>query len=53
MTKEELKAMISIVIYNCVTIVSFTTLAIVVNKWWIIFFALMFVQSCSYKPKDK
>lgn len=51
MTKEELKLLISVVIYNCVTIVSFTGLAITVDKWWVVLFALLFTQSCSYKTK--
>jgi hypothetical protein len=37
--------MIGYIIYNIVNLGCFTTLAIVFDKWWIIFFALLFVTT--------
>jgi hypothetical protein len=33
------------IIYNIINLICFTTLAIVFNKWWIIFFAILFVMT--------
>jgi len=52
MNKEDVKAVISTNIYNCVTIVSFTGLAITVDKWWVVLFALLFVKTFSYKSSN-
>lgn len=39
------KIVIACMIKNCVAIICFTILAIVFNKWWIIFFAYLFLTS--------
>ena len=38
------------VIINCVSLVCFTILAIVFNKWWIVFFSTLFY---AYVGKDE
>ena len=41
------------IIYNIVNLICFTTLANVFNKWWIIFFALLFVMIPSVLIKHR
>lgn len=38
---------------NCVVIICFTILAIIFNKWWIIFFAILFMTSYEHKETTK
>lgn len=40
------------VVKNSITIICFTTLAIMFNKWWIIFFALLFSSSFQTQHKS-
>jgi predicted secreted protein len=39
------------VIYNLCVLLCFAGLALFFNKWWIIFFAILFIEN--YKHKDK
>ena len=39
-----------VVIRNSISLICFTILAIIFKKWWIVFFAILFV---SYIGKDK
>ena len=57
MTEERLKELelrkklnILVVIRNSVSLVCFTVLAIVFNKWWIVFFSILFY---AYVDKDE
>lgn len=57
MSEERLKELelrkklnILVVIRNCVSLVCFTILAIVFNKWWIVFFSILFY---AYVGKDE
>ena len=36
-------------IKNCITLICFTILAIVFNKWWIIFFSIIFLTTFESK----
>jgi hypothetical protein len=40
-------------IYNSIDLVCFTILAIVFNKWWIIFFALLFIMIPQVKLRHR
>ena len=41
------------ILYNIVSVVCFTILAMIFNKWWIVFFALLFIRDISIKTTDK
>lgn len=41
------------ILYNIASVVCFTILAIIFNKWWIVFFALLFIRDISIKTTDK
>lgn len=41
---------ILMVLRNCISLICFTILAIIFNKWWIVFFAILFT---SFIDKDK
>ena len=40
-------------LYNIASVVCFTILAIIFNKWWIVFFALLFIRDISIKTTDE
>lgn len=56
MSKEEINCYIFLnllfVIENSISLICFTILAIIFNKWWIIFFALLFLSNIG-KSEDK
>ncbi len=39
-------------IKNCITLICFTILAIVFNKWWIVLFSALFVVSVGKKNRS-
>ena len=39
-------------IKNCITLICFTILAIVFNKWWIVLFSALFVVSVGEKSRS-
>ncbi len=41
-----------VVIKNSINIICFTILAIVFNKWWIVFFALLFSTSVGKNKEE-
>lgn len=41
------------ILYNIASVVCFTILAIIFNKWWIVFFALLFIRDISIKTTDE
>ena len=41
------------ILYNIASVVCFTILAIIFNKWWIVFFSLLFVRYISIETTDK
>lgn len=41
------------ILYNIACVVCFTILAIIFNKWWIVFFALLFIRNISIKTTDE
>ena len=41
------------ILYNIAPVVCFTILAIIFNKWWIVFFALLFIRNISIETTDK
>lgn len=41
------------ILYNTASVVCFTILAIIFNKWWIVFFALLFIRDISIKTTDE
>lgn len=41
------------ILHNIVSVVCFTILAIIFNKWWIVFFSLLFVRDISIETTDK
>lgn len=46
-----LKLNLIVAIKNAVVIICFTVLAIVFNKWWIVFFSALFLNSVEHKNK--
>ena len=56
MSKEEIKyhkfLNLLVVIRNSISLICFTILAIIFKKWWIVFFALLFLSSIG-KSEDK
>ena len=52
MNKEEVKALALIVLCNIFMMGCFTALAIIFDKWWIIFFSIIFWKSFTYKGKE-
>ena len=38
---------------NCISLICFTILAIVFEKWWIVFFALLFCVSFEVNDDDE
>lgn len=49
------KLCIILVLKNIVSIICFTILAIVFNRWWIVFFSILFITIFEYhseKEKD-
>lgn len=40
-------------LYNIASVVCFTILAIIFNKWWIVFFSLLFIRDISIKTTDE
>lgn len=51
--KDEYKICLLIALKNIITIICFTILAIVFNKWWIIFFSIIFWSSITVEGDDK
>ena len=41
------------ILYNIACVVCFTILAIIFNKWWIVFFVLLFIRDISIETTDK
>ena len=41
------------ILYNIASVVCFTILAIIFNKWWIVFFSLLFIRDISIETTDK
>jgi len=41
------------ILYNIASVVCFTILAIIFNKWWIVFFSLLFIRDISIKTTDE
>ena len=41
------------ILYNIASVVCFIILAIIFNKWWIVFFALLFIRDISIKTTDE
>ena len=41
------------ILYNIACVVCFTILAIIFNKWWIVFFSLLFIRDISIETTDK
>ena len=41
------------ILYNIACVVCFTILAIIFNKWWIVFFVLLFIRNISIETTDK
>lgn len=41
------------ILYNIASVVCFTILAIIFNKWWVVFFALLFIRNISIKTTDE
>lgn len=41
------------ILQNIVSVVCFTILAIIFNKWWIVFFSLLFLRDISIKATDE
>lgn len=56
MSKEEIKyhkfLNLLVVIRNSISLICFTILAITFKKWWIVFFAILFLSSIG-KSEDK
>lgn len=50
---ERLKQQIAILINNTVRLMCFTALAVAFNKWWIVFFTLIFWTSTETDKKNK
>lgn len=46
------KINILVTIKNCITLICFTILAIVFNKWWIVLFSALFVVSVEKKNRS-
>ena len=51
--EDKYKLVLLITLKNIITIICFTILAIVFNKWWIIFFSLLFLTYLSTNKKDE
>lgn len=51
--KDEYKIALLVILKNIVALICFTILAIVFNKWWIVFFSLLFYSSITIKGDDK
>lgn len=47
------KLYIILVLKNIVSIICFTILAIVFNKWWIVFFSILFITFFEYHSEKK
>lgn len=47
------KLCIILVLKNIVSIICFTILAIVFNRWWIIFFSILFLTTIEYHSEKK
>ena len=50
--KYNLKLNLIVLFENCFTLGCFTTLAIIFKRWWIIFFALLFMSYVEHKKVD-
>ena len=48
-----MKIYLMAMVKNIVALICFTILAIVFNKWWIVFFSLLFWSSIESKEDDK
>lgn len=48
-----MKIYLMAMVKNIVALICFTILAIVFNKWWIIFFSIIFWSSITTKGDDK
>ena len=48
-----LKLHLIVAIKNAVAIICFTVLAIVFNKWWIVFFSALFLNSVEHNNKKR
>lgn len=53
MSKEDIKILALIIMWNSVNLLSFTTLAIIFKEWWIVLFSLLLYKGFSYGPKEK
>ena len=51
--RDELKLYLICFTINVISLICFTTLAIVFQKWWIVFFALLFWCSVEKDEGDK
>lgn len=51
--KDNIKLFLIVTLKNIATIVCFTILAIVFNKWWIVLFSLLLYSSVTIKGDDK
>lgn len=50
--KDDSKIYIAITIKNIIAIICFTILAIIFNKWWIVFFSALFINGIYTKEKE-
>lgn len=50
--KDEIKVYLIITLKNIATIICFTILAIIFNKWWIVLFSALFYSSIKLKEDD-
>lgn len=49
---EKLKQQLIIAIKNSITLICFTTLSVWFDKWWIIFFSLLFLSYIERKEEN-
>lgn len=50
---EDLKLQIAVLIKNCITLICFSVIAIIFNKWWIVLFTAIFLTSVTEKNKKE